>query len=503
MLDKAPRLDLMSHNDGVSSSPISSLQDSGADTIFPADWQDCIADEETRAVLSDWSAQDFANIYVRFRPHLESHARRYLDDPSRVEEVVQDAFLYLMTSLPELDSELGVLKFLKWKVKMLSIDVIRLSASRNVVDLDNHLDEHSLDEELSQSVERAEDAAVVSLALSKLNPRHREVIVKSIYEEKPTHELSAELGLSENATRQLLLRAKRSFKVALVGEADVQGMTLSEILSLAARNSKRAALKVSAFIGILGIGVGAFSQFEFLSGYPALTQAAVIHERDALVDMAPLAVPAPFVESKISNDTQADDQIMLDSSTKTPTYQVASNDVPAQPQDTEKPETVLVSEGTAIPDEADASQLRDLQLLSVAWLGMATSSQLDAAVKSESVAGEVQVHSSSGFSAFIGLDPNAASPVSYLYLRLSADQFVLTAVPQRILVQQEKLLDGGTRIFIGATDMVIGDLDGALGNLSYDATKLLRLGIQISLDVDETGQVADNTSMDLLQLGQR
>lgn len=74
---------------------------------------DPAAYENASGNLKEWSAKDFASIYIRLRPHLERNARRYLSNPVQAEEVVQDEFLYLMTSLPELDSELGVLKFLK------------------------------------------------------------------------------------------------------------------------------------------------------------------------------------------------------------------------------------------------------------------------------------------------------------------------------------------------------------------------------------------------------
>lgn len=475
---------------------------SGSEEAFnSSDNQDCIADEATRAVLSDWSAQDFANIYVRFVPHLKRHASRYLDNPSQVEEVVQDAFLYLMTSLPELDSELGVLKFLKWKVKMLSIDVIRLTNSKNFVDLDNYLDEREIEGNVSDSVERAEDAAVVSLALSKLNPRHREIIVKSVYEEKSARDMSVELGLSENATRQLLLRAKRSFRVALIGQANVNGMTISEILSLAARNSKQAALKVSAFIAIIGMGVGAYNQIELTSGYSEYAQTVSPSEHDASVKAPPLAAPAPNVGSEIGHETQVENQTTVEALTAGPIFHESSDEVVPRQEVDGEPKSSVEPEGEATLDDSDAASLRDLQSLSAAWMGSATSSQSESDVESESVAGEIKVHSSSGFSAFIGFDPAAASPVSYLYLRLSADEYVLTAVPQRILVTQEEILGGGNRIFVGAADMVVGDLDGALGNLSYDATRQLRLGIQISLELDEAGQVADNVSMEILQLG--
>jgi len=135
--------------------------------------------------LKDWTAKDFANIYVRFRPHLERHAKKYLSNPSQVDEVVQDAFLYLMTSLPELDSELGVLRFLKWKTKMLALDVIRAGA-RAPIQVDSEVLERSAgvdNRDLTDVFERADDAAIVNLAFSKLSTRHREALGVAVYEE--------------------------------------------------------------------------------------------------------------------------------------------------------------------------------------------------------------------------------------------------------------------------------------------------------------------------------
>ncbi len=37
-----------------------------------------VASAEKRAVLKEWSAADFANIYTRYRPHLERHARKWI-----------------------------------------------------------------------------------------------------------------------------------------------------------------------------------------------------------------------------------------------------------------------------------------------------------------------------------------------------------------------------------------------------------------------------------------
>lgn len=225
-----------------------------------------VIDDSSRAVLKEWSAQDFANIYTRFRPHLERHARRFLRNQSQVDEVVQDAFLYLMVTLPELDSELGVLRFLKWKTRLLSIDVIRASSRAQISDIDAHPEFESNDPEVSSALEQAEDAAIVRLALSKLNPRHREVLLASIYEEKTSAQIATQVGLSENATNQLIFRARAAFKKALLGDGvDTTGMSTAKILSVAARKAAADAKKVGAqamvFVFFMILAAGSFVSF--------------------------------------------------------------------------------------------------------------------------------------------------------------------------------------------------------------------------------------------------
>ena len=196
--------------------------------------------------LAEWTAQDFSSIYVRFRPHLERHARRFLNNPSQVDEVVQDAFLYLMVSLPELDSEIGVLRFLKWKTRLLALDVIRASGKAYINSIDDVPEPESAEPEVSSYLEQQDDAAVVRLALSKLNPRHREVLIASMYEEKSTEQIAAQVGLSENATRQLIFRARSAFKKALIGDVDTTGMSAGAILSVAARKAAQESKKIGA-----------------------------------------------------------------------------------------------------------------------------------------------------------------------------------------------------------------------------------------------------------------
>jgi RNA polymerase sigma-70 factor (ECF subfamily) len=220
--------------------------------------------------LAEWSAQDFSSIYLRFRPHLERHARRFLRNPSQVDEVVQDAFLYLMVSLPELDSEIGVLRFLKWKTRLLALDVIRASGRAYINSIDDVQEPESNDPEVSTNLEQQDDAAVVRLALSKLNPRHREVLIASMYEEKSTEEIASQVGLSENATRQLIFRARAAFKKALIGDIDTTGMSAAAILSVAARKAASEGKKVgAAALTLIALVVMSFTAFPALNRAPS------------------------------------------------------------------------------------------------------------------------------------------------------------------------------------------------------------------------------------------
>ena len=256
--------------------------------------------------LAEWSAQDFSSIYLRFRPHLERHARRFLRNPSQVDEVVQDAFLYLMVSLPELDSEIGVLRFLKWKTRLLALDVIRASGRAYINSIDDVQEPESNDPEVSSNLEQQDDAAVVRLALSKLNPRHREVLIASMYEEKSTEQIASQVGLSENATRQLIFRARAAFKKALIGDVDTTGMSAAAILSVAARKAASEGKKVgAAALTLIALVVMSLTVF------PGLNRATTDQMADAPVNPgssqdASSAPAGPTDDMPIESATESD-----------------------------------------------------------------------------------------------------------------------------------------------------------------------------------------------------
>ena len=421
-----------------------------------------VASVDQRAVLKEWTAQDFANIYTRFRPHLERHARRFLRNPSQVDEVVQDAFLYLMVTLPELDSELGVLRFLKWKVRLLCLDVIRSNSKAFVADIDEHGEFEADMPEMGSDLERAEDAAIVRLALAKLQPRHREVLIASIYEEKSTLEIAGQVGLTENATRQLLLRARTALKKALVGEVNTQGMSINQILSVAAKKAAHDAKQVGAqamsVIAIAVLGIAAFFNFN-----PASQTEQV-------------AIPQPTTSSAPENGS---------SDTEAETSEPQAQTTPAQPaeqvvQELEAQAPTVQVALAALDPTADLSPFDPWLLDSLFVQGLTADDML---APESSQVGERQwltVVSDGGVWVDAMFVANSRTPISEVRLGFVVDGENYAAYPQRIDFLVERKADGlDYYVFRGRINDIIDD-----NGKAYSKTRLQGVFVNVVISAD-------------------
>lgn len=354
--------------------------------------------------LKNWTSQDFANIYTRFRPHLERYSKRWLSNQSQIDEVVQDAFLYLMVTLPELDSEVGILRFLKWKTRLLCLDVIRASG-RAVI---NNIDDHELVADLpevSSSLEAADDAAVVRLALSKLTPRHREVLLATMYEEKSIAEVAAQVQLSENATRQLMFRARAAFKAALIGDVDTSGMSAGAILSVAARKaaaeSKKVGVQAMVTLFVLVLAIGSWFS---LNGRTPQVSGTVAQEK-----------PTDSGRAGVTSVPAAQPQVVPAQSAA---YARAS--VPVAPENFDRSLLASTNDGVVVNEVALAAALnqgapQDVQVVPAAFQGASA-----AGAKTYLVACETQGCSATfRYSAKNGLES--------LAFNLTVDGYVFTA----------------------------------------------------------------------------
>ena len=464
-----------------SQDPLEQLLDEETDEEFGLpEFKEHFADSLTPAVLKDWTAADFASIYVRFRPHLERHAKRFLVNPSQVEEVVQDAFLYLMTTLPELDSELGVLKFLKWKTRLLALDVIRANSKASFAPIDEQPEFVAKGEELSSDLERADDAAIVALAMAKLQPRHREALIATLYEEKANEVVAAQMGLNENAFRQLLFRARSAFKKALVGEAETAGKSVSEILSIAARKAAKESGKyvsaAGAFLLVLAISIGVIpnltqpAQEQFAS---EVQPAPVTEEELPTVEPSPVEVEsAPEVSAPLEIETVAE---------VTPEPQASS--------------PVIISTAISTPATSSPESDSERVVLESFLLDALGSEAIKSLTKSSagqvlsSTQGLLTLSNGSGLSANIAYDLTTEQGIQHTWFSLAVDELEFAAVPQVWHASKETLGDGSTILHFIATDLLVGDTKGNFGYIASDDTAVSTGAVRMEILINSAGDV--------------
>ena len=485
-------LELMANSEDYLEDPLERLLDKESDEEFGApEYKEHLADSLTPAVLKDWSAADFASIYVRFRPHLERHARRYLVNPSQVEEVVQDAFLYLMTTLPELDSEVGVLKFLKWKTRLLCLDVIRINSRVSIAPLDDQPEIAANTPEMSLEMERADDAAVVSLALAKLQPRHREVLIASIYEEKSTDAVAEQLGLSENATRQLLFRARSAFKKALIGEVETAGMSAGQILSVAARkaaaDSGKYVAAAGAFLLVMAVSFGVL---------PNINQTTTNQIASAPSESTESVSPSSVTPGTTSDETRVAEPAEAPAAGATPaelpvesadaidvastqTVSESATQTPARTPNAVQASTVVASGPEPIFDEASVATILATNVSQAGYYtnSYASSDFLSAGFRGSSV----EIFGGTGISAFLDIDFANRTVFNSVY-QMWVDGKRYYAVAENSSVVTNPIA-GGHEIILRASDFWVVDDQGNV----FDQSPLANAISTVKLSLDSTG----------------
>lgn len=444
------------------------------------------ADSGQGMVLKDWSAQDFANIYVRYRPHLISHARKFLSNETEAEEVVQDAFLYLMTALPELDSELGVLRFLKWKTKMLCIDIIRASKSglrSKIVPLEEDFPDEN---QPTTSLERADDAAIIQLALAKLNPRQREALIATTYEDKSHPEVAQQLGLGENAFRQLLFRARASFRQALVGEADIEGKSSAEILTVAiqkaasARNTVLVALVVVSTLAIAPM----FMNFQMAEREEWLRADSQIADQ---LSRVPWVAEQDSARAAPSEEVLAAEPLSAEADNYSPTDQV---EVEVEVEESPAP----IYEVETEPTRGNIEEL-DLFVAREAF-NEALEKNLVVDIASQTMTlsegnGQITATNQSGLQLNFAVDRNSQQIVQFMLVEFESEGRVWKAVPSNTLVVIEER-SGQTFVSYAATDFLVGDFSGEFDYVSTTDSSFSRSGFRIDLVIDSHGRVVSS-----------
>jgi RNA polymerase sigma-70 factor (ECF subfamily) len=410
-----------------------------------------------------------------------------------------------MTSLPEVDSETGVLKLLKWKVRLLALDLIKINSQASFAPIDNQPELSIDDSALSLELERADDAAIVALALAKLEPRQREALVASLYEEKSSSQVAAQLGLNENATRQLVFRAKAAFKKALVGEAETRGLTVSEIISVAARKASKDAGKyvsvTSALLLVLAVSIGVLPN---LANQPeqlnANTPTVAIDLEASSGAGADADAGAADSSSASSTNTSVGDSLASSAAlSPPPEIDLANGPVASDPSSSNAdlnnvdPLTASVA-FASLGSRADYTPFDPWLLDSIIEQGAISTNLLDGkVVTSPSSASLLSVISNQGLWADLQFQPATSIPFQGVTVAIYVDgkQYFARTSQRDLLVLAEDS-NSETYVYVGSIDLLT-DVSGA----RYDNTRLDGGQVQITITVDTQTGVVSSTSLEL------
>jgi RNA polymerase sigma-70 factor (ECF subfamily) len=136
-----------------------------------------------------------------------------------VDDIAQDVFIRVFQSLPRFKYDASFFSWLYRITKNLCIDEIRKRKVRRVLSLD-FLTEDSLEKNLknkdheiaSDSTMTEEKIQIIQSALQRLKPEHREVLVLREYKDFSYDEIADTLGLSIEAVKSRIFRARMELK---------------------------------------------------------------------------------------------------------------------------------------------------------------------------------------------------------------------------------------------------------------------------------------------------
>src|SRR3954447_5326315 len=167
------------------------------------------SDERLGKVAREGSDAAFSTIFERHRRSVLAACRRVLPE-ARAEDAVQQVFMAAWTALARGDEIREVRPWLLKIARHTSLNALRVQG----YDYDALRDGLRVGAAPDEELERRDVIRQTLAGLAALPDRQREVLLRSAVEGVPQADIARDLGLSEGATRQLMLRARNTLRAA-------------------------------------------------------------------------------------------------------------------------------------------------------------------------------------------------------------------------------------------------------------------------------------------------
>jgi RNA polymerase sigma-70 factor (ECF subfamily) len=324
--------------------------------------------------------------------------------------------------------------------------------------------------------------------------------------------------LNENATRQLVFRAKAAFKKALVGEAETRGLTVSEIISVAARKASKEAGKyvsvASALLLVLAVSIGVLPNLANSPEQLNATPPTVASELEVNTETGSEANAAAGSAANSANSSAG-------GSSADQASAAAGQSVSLEPENTGITDSQVTPANSSDSNNADSnnSALNSAASASSAQLAFASSQALidqspfdpwlldplfgqDAiattlltgpAVATSSSATLLSIVSNEGLWADLNFQPSSSKPFQAVTIGIYVDgkqYFARTDQQDLIVLAGDSKTE--TYVYVGLIDLLT-DVSG----VRYDNTRLDGGKVQIRITLDTQTGVVSSTSLAL------
>ncbi|MDQ1398287.1 MAG: hypothetical protein QOK20_219 [Acidimicrobiaceae bacterium] len=167
--------------------------------------------ERDRALVQRFQAGDeeaFDELYRRYHDRLERFCRKRVGDQYTAEELTQEAFTRALTALPDLTGELRFYPWVSVIAARLCVDSYRRESRSEPASDPDPGPVAGGQEEIIDAV----DGSLVATALSRLVPRHQEVLHLREVEGWSYQAIADHYGVKVSTVETLLFRARRALR---------------------------------------------------------------------------------------------------------------------------------------------------------------------------------------------------------------------------------------------------------------------------------------------------
>jgi RNA polymerase sigma-70 factor (ECF subfamily) len=172
--------------------------------------------------IQDGDHQAFESLVNRYQRQVANLIYMTMGSSNDVEDIAQEVFIRVYRSLPKFKFDASFFSWMYRITRNLCIDEIRKRKVRKVLSLDFLTEDVLEKNRKSKEHELPTDAMltdekhrIIQAALKRLKPEHREILVLREYEDLGYSEIAETLGISPEAVKSRIFRARMELKILL------------------------------------------------------------------------------------------------------------------------------------------------------------------------------------------------------------------------------------------------------------------------------------------------